>query len=108
MAHSTPHPYPADIKGRPDALERALAKADVFFASLVFDFDEVEWLRARVQRVPLRFCFESALELMQVTQVGSFAMGAPDPGKRSGPPPIVRKVLGLFGSQARRRGDRSL
>lgn len=41
--------------------------------------------------------FESALELQSETVVGSFSMGAPS-GKKAGPPPIVKKLLGLFGS----------
>ena len=52
----------------------ALASADVFFASLLFDYDQVAWLNPRLERVPTRFVFESALELMSATRVGSFAM----------------------------------
>jgi len=33
---------------------------------------QVEWLRERIQRVPVRLVFESALELMGTTQLGSF------------------------------------
>lgn len=40
--------------------------------------------------------FESALELMGSTQVGSFQLGAG--GQSKGPPPAVKKVLSLFGS----------
>jgi len=32
----------------------------------------VEWLRARIQAVPVRLVFESALELMGCTQIGTF------------------------------------
>lgn len=59
----------------------------------------MEWLKARIDKIPIRLCFESALELMSVTRVGSFSMAQQAPGKKSGPPPIVKKVLGLFGSQ---------
>ena len=86
-----------DIETRRGELEGALASADVFFGSLIFDYDQVEWLRARVARVPVRLVFESALELMSTTQVGTFQM-APG-GKKAGPPPAVKKLLGLFGSQ---------
>jgi Domain of unknown function (DUF3479) len=58
---------------------------------------QVEWLREKAQAVPIRLVFESALELMGTTQIGTFKM---DPsGKSKGPPPAVKKVLGLFGSQ---------
>lgn len=87
-----------DIEARRGELEAALARADVFFGSLIFDYDQVEWLRARVARVPVRLVFESALELMSSTQVGTFEMAAPG-GKKAGPPPAVKKLLGLFGSQ---------
>ena len=51
------------------ALADALDGADIFFASLVFDYDQVAWLRPRLERVPTRFIFESALELMSETKV---------------------------------------
>ena len=57
-----------------DELDAALSKADVFFASLVFDYDQVAWLTPRLERVPTRFIFESALELMSSTKVRSFTM----------------------------------
>ena len=44
----------------------------------------------------MRLAFESALELMAETRLGTFKM---DPsGKSKGPPPAVKKVLSLFGS----------
>ncbi len=61
---------------------------------------QVEWLKARLERVPVRFCFESSLELMEATQVGGFKM-APG-GKSKGPPPAVKKVRwgwGHFGGE---------
>lgn len=33
---------------------------------------QVEWLRERIQAVPVRLAFESALELMSTTQIGTF------------------------------------
>lgn len=33
---------------------------------------QVEWLRSHIQRVPIRLVFESALELMGTTQIGTF------------------------------------
>ncbi|GIM01458.1 hypothetical protein Vretimale_6174, partial [Volvox reticuliferus] len=83
-------------------VEAALERADMFFGSLLFDYDQVEWLRARVQRVPVRMIFESALELMSCNKVGSFQMGggngADAPGKAPGPPAAIKKVLSMFGS----------
>ena len=61
-------------------LEAALSEADVFFASLIFDYDEVLWLTPRIARVPYRFIFESALELMSSTQVRFGALLWHDPG----------------------------
>ena len=81
-------------------LEEALASADVFFASLLFDYDQVAWLNPRLERVPTRFVFESALELMSATRVGSFAMA----GGGGGPPAPVKALLSKFGSG--KEGDR--
>jgi magnesium chelatase subunit H len=63
-------------------VEAALDGADVFFGSLLFDYDQVEWLREKVAKIPIRLVFESALELMGQTQIGTFQM-APD-GKAAG------------------------
>ncbi|KAK9811539.1 hypothetical protein WJX72_005618 [[Myrmecia] bisecta] len=85
-----------DIAAKRTEIEAALDGADVFFGSLLFDFDQVEWLRSQIAAVPVRLVFESALELMGCTQIGTFQM---DPsGKSKGPPPAVKKVLSLFGS----------
>eukprot|EP00884_Botryococcus_braunii_P009534 jgi/Botrbrau1/18582/Bobra.0367s0024.1 len=85
-----------DIIDKKSEVAAALEGADVFFGSLIFDYDQVEWLRERIEKVPIRLVFESALELMGTTQIGTFKM---DPsGKSKGPPPAVKKVLGLFGS----------
>jgi magnesium chelatase subunit H len=43
-----------DIATQPAAVETALQGASVFFASLLFDYDQVLWLRERVQHIPLR------------------------------------------------------
>jgi hypothetical protein len=50
------------------------AGADCFFGSLLFDYDTVEWLRAQLTGVPVVLVFESALELMGQTRIGSFTM----------------------------------
>jgi magnesium chelatase subunit H len=61
-----------DLQPKRAQIEAALAGADVFFASLLFDYDQVEWLKSRVEKIPLRLVFESALELMSATQIGTF------------------------------------
>jgi hypothetical protein len=33
---------------------------------------QVEWLKERIQNVPIRIVFESALELMGSTEIGTF------------------------------------
>lgn len=87
------------IKEDSENLDRAIDTADVVFASLIVDYDDALWLRSRIEKVPLRFIFESALELMSMTQIGTFSMASNQPEKKSsGAPPIVKKVLSLFGS----------
>lgn len=86
------------IKSDPETLGKAIDQADVIFASLIVDYDDALWLRERAAKVPLRFIFESALELMSMTKIGTFAMGGESSTKSSGAPPIVKKVLSLFGS----------
>jgi len=39
----------------------------------------------------VRLVFESALELMGSTKIGSFTMSS-SPGEKKGPPPVVQKV----------------
>lgn len=86
-----------DITQNPEQLDSALDGADVVFGSLIFDFEEVNWLRDRLSKIPTRFIFESALELMSSTQVGSFSM-ASEPGKKQGMPPAVKSLLSKFSS----------
>jgi magnesium chelatase subunit H len=86
-----------DIFGpRAAELEQALLSADAVVCSLLFDYDQVEWVTERTQGATVRINFECALELMATTRVGAFRM-APS-GKSAGPPPAVKKVLALFGS----------
>lgn len=61
-----------DLEPKRAQVESALENADVFFGSLLFDYDQVEWLKTRVEKIPLRLVFESALELMSTTQIGTF------------------------------------
>jgi magnesium chelatase subunit H len=81
-----------DITISPETVAAALENADVFFASLVFDYDQVMWLRARAKNIPIRLVFESALELMSLTQLGKFAIG----DKPKGMPKPVKFILDKF------------
>lgn len=81
-----------DLTSNPTEVEAALQQADVFFASLLFDYDQVLWLRERVQTIPIRLVFESALELMSLTQLGKFAIG----DKPKGMPKPVKFILDKF------------
>ncbi|MBO1351250.1 MAG: magnesium chelatase subunit H [Hormoscilla sp. GUM202] len=80
------------LASEPEVVEAALRGADVFFASLIFDYDQVLWLRERVQQIPIRLVFESALELMSLTQIGAFKIG----DKPKGMPKPVKFVLEKF------------
>ncbi|MEA5519884.1 magnesium chelatase subunit H [Limnoraphis robusta] len=82
------------INSEPDTVEAAMQQADVFFASLLFDYDQVLWLRERVQNIPIRLVFESALELMSLTQIGAFKIG----DKPKGMPKPVQFILSKFSS----------
>lgn len=83
-----------DLTTSPTAVEAALALAQVFFGSLLFDYDQVMWLRERVQSIPIRLVFESALELMSLTQLGKFAIG----DKPKGMPKPIQFILSKFSS----------
>ncbi|MDJ0705044.1 MAG: magnesium chelatase subunit H [Leptolyngbyaceae cyanobacterium MO_188.B28] len=83
-----------DLAAKPEVVETALEGSDVFFASLLFDYDQVMWLRERVQDIPIRLIFESALELMALTQLGKFVIGE----KPKGMPKPVQFILSKFGS----------
>jgi magnesium chelatase subunit H len=80
------------LADEPDAVATALLNADVFFGSLLFDYDAVMWLRPRVQNIPIRLVFESALELMSLTQIGAFKIG----DKPKGMPKPVKFILDKF------------
>ena len=83
-----------DLTAQPDEVATALEQADVFFASLIFDYDCVMGLRSKVQQIPIRLVFESALELMSLTQLGKFAIG----DKPKGMPKPVQFILSKFSS----------
>jgi magnesium chelatase subunit H len=81
-----------DIGENPKAVESALKDADVFFASLIFDYDAVMWLRERTMNIPIRLVFESALELMSLTRLGKFVIG----DKPKGMPKPIKFILDKF------------
>ncbi|ABA21562.1 cobaltochelatase CobN subunit [Trichormus variabilis ATCC 29413] len=81
-----------DITSKRLEVEAALQGADVFFGSLLFDYDQVVWLRDRVSQIPIRLVFESALELMSLTKLGAFAIG----DKPKGMPKPVKFILDKF------------
>ncbi|MEO1400141.1 MAG: magnesium chelatase subunit H [Cyanobacteria bacterium J06635_1] len=87
-----------DLTTQPDAIATALSDADVFFASLIFDYDQVIWLCDRVKHIPVRLIFESALELMALTQLGKFVIGEKAGQKKGGMPKPVQFILSKFGS----------
>ncbi|MFN6478977.1 magnesium chelatase subunit H [Nostoc sp. DedQUE07] len=81
-----------DLTTKRAEVETALDGADVFFGSLLFDYDQVVWLRDRISQIPIRLVFESALELISLTKVGDFAIG--DKPKRM--PKPVKFILDKF------------
>ncbi len=80
------------LSTEPAVIEEALKDADVFFGSLLFDYDQVVWLRDRISSIPIRLVFESALELMSLTQIGAFKIG----DKPKGMPKPVKFILDKF------------
>ncbi|MEH2086503.1 magnesium chelatase subunit H [Nostoc sp.] len=81
-----------DLTSQRAEVEAALHDADVFFGSLLFDYDQVVWLRDRISQIPIRLVFESALELMSLTKLGIFAIG----DKPKGMPKPVKFILDKF------------
>jgi magnesium chelatase subunit H len=75
-------------------VEAALQEADAVFCSLIFDYDQVMWLRERMQDIPIRLVFESALELMSLTRLGKFALG----DQPKGMPKPIKFILSKFSS----------
>jgi len=85
-----------DISERRDVVEEVLKETDVLFCSLVFDFDQAAWLKESCQSIEVRMVFESALELMPETKVGSFSMSG---GGGGGMPPAVRSMISMLTGQ---------
>lgn len=83
-----------DLTPHADVVEAALHGADVVFCSLIFDYDQVLWLRERLQDIPIRLVFESALELMSLTRLGKFVIG----DQPKGMPKPIKFILSKFSS----------
>jgi magnesium chelatase subunit H len=83
-----------DLVATPELVAAALADADAFFTSLIFDIEQVEWLRRQAAPIPIRLVFESAIELMGLTRFGRFTIG----GSSAGMPRPIQALLALFGS----------
>ncbi|WP_035988553.1 magnesium chelatase subunit H [Leptolyngbya sp. KIOST-1] len=83
-----------DLTPHADEVEAALQVADVVFCSLIFDYDQVMWLRERMQTIPIRLVFESALELMSLTRLGKFVIG----DQPKGMPKPIKFILSKFSS----------
>ncbi|PPJ65141.1 magnesium chelatase subunit H [Cuspidothrix issatschenkoi] len=81
-----------NITTNPDEVQAALKDADVFFGSLIFDYDQILWLREHIASIPIRLIFESALELMSLTKIGAFSIG----DKPTGMPKPVKFILDKF------------
>ncbi len=81
-----------DITTSSTEVADALKNADVFFGSLLFDYDQVMWLRDRLTQVPIRLVFESALELMSLTKLGAFSIG----DQPKGMPKPIKFILDKF------------
>jgi magnesium chelatase subunit H len=81
-----------DLTTQADHIAATLQTAQVFFGSLLFDYDQVQWLRSRIQHIPIRLVFESALELMSMTQIGAFSIG----DQPKGMPKPVKFILDRF------------
>ena len=90
---------PDDLGVNPE-FERAMKEADAFVGSLVFDYDDVVVVQKLLPFVKgPRLIFESATELMEFNQVGSFSMQkAGDDDSPAGPPAPVKAILSKFGS----------
>jgi magnesium chelatase subunit H len=83
-----------EINTAPQKVAQALASAQVFFGSLIFDYDQVLWLQERIKDIPIRLVFESALELIAYTQLGVFKIGE----KPKGMPKPIKFILDKFGN----------
>jgi magnesium chelatase subunit H len=77
----------------------ALMNADVFIASLIFDYDDVMAVEKLLPHITgPKLLFECATELMAYNEVGTFNMKPNPSGEKAGPPPAVKAILSQFSS----------
>ena len=56
-------------------------------------------MKERIEKIPVRLVFESALELMSYTEIGTFNMKTSPGQKKAGPPAPVKALLAKFGKE---------
>ena len=97
----------SDIQTKSKTFGTAVKHADIFIASLIFDYDDVlvitnllddpEQKQNKLDNNGARLMFECATELMGYNHIGTFTMASSDDGP-SGPPPAVKAILNKFSS----------
>ena len=89
----------SDIQSSPTLFASAVQTADIFIGSLIFDYDDVQFLSELLPYVKgPRLLFECATELMVFNRVGSFRMDGGGGGGSDGPPPAIKAILNKFSS----------
>ena len=100
----------SDIQTRSKQFGEAVSSADIFIASLIFDYDDVVAItnlldeqdeKNNKKNSGPRLLFECATELMSYNHIGTFSMSSGSEGENStpsGPPPAVKAILSKFSS----------
>ena len=100
----------SDIQTRSKQFGEAVQSADIFIASLIFDYDDVVAItnlfdeqdeKNNKKNSGPRLLFECATELMSYNHIGTFSMSSGSEGENStpsGPPPAVKAILSKFSS----------
>ena len=100
----------SDIQTRSKQFTQAVSSADIFIASLIFDYDDVVAItnlldeqdeKNNKKNSGPRLLFECATELMSYNHIGTFSMSSGSEGENStpsGPPPAVKAILSKFSS----------
>ena len=100
----------SDIQTRSKQFAQAVSSADIFIASLIFDYDDVVAItnlldeqdeKNNKKNSGPRLLFECATELMSYNHIGTFSMSSGSEGENStpsGPPPAVKAILSKFSS----------
>lgn len=97
-----------DINDRPQEVEKALASSNVLLCSLIFDYFNVKWIKQRIvdYKIPSRFCFESALELMSENSVGQFNMKSTSTTSSAGMPAPIKIIFNNLLGTSNREEDK--